>query len=222
MRVEILYDFDFQAFHYYRNGLNEHPSYQFRSSNETVYPLKVIQEWSSITPLYLLSGGLDKICLIESGGNSSLVIEPCSAIFFICEMENNFVFLLEEISKGKSIIDNCGITISQNIFRANSHRSVDELEVHIQFEKEPNGWYITFSKIPPKKKFRVPLSIFLSSYFDFCERMVRFYDHVLPEYKNFSFQYPLFIRAVRDSAIMKAFEIKPQSSYDKFTYYDYQ
>ena len=221
-RVEILYDFDFGAFEYYKQGLNHHPCLQFSRNKEIFYPLESIKEWNAISCLYLLSCGLDKICISESSTNKCFILEPCSAMFFICELEENFAFFLKEKRKGLETILNCGILLYGSVFRFGDKRNIEELSVNIQFQKIETEWFISFKTIDKKEILKVPLSAFLSSYFEFGERMIRFYDHVLPEYKEFKYQYPLFIKAVQNSVILEEFEVKPQSSYDGQTYYDFQ
>ncbi len=221
-RIEILYDFDFAAFEYYKEGLNHHPSLRFSGNDETYYPLRAIKERDNIESLYLLSGGMDKVCIADSLSKKCFVIEPCSALFFICKMEETFQYFSFEKKKGHSNIMNGGIIMDESLFRVDGDRYEDELHVGITFNLTTDGWNITFGRVGRDIILRLPLHLFLSAYFQFGERMIRFYDHVLPEYKNFTYQYPLFIKAVRDSVIKEHFEVKPQSSYDDLTYYDYQ
>lgn len=221
-RVEILYDFDFGAEEYYERGLNHHPSKRFSRNEEVFNPIEEIKKRNNIESLYLLGSGLDKVCISESSHNQCFVIEPCSAMFFICSIEEVFKFFTLKKSKGEISILNGGINISESSFRSFGERGEDELHIGITFELIDDDWKIGFGKIGKEQILNLSLDSFLAAYFEFAERMIRFYDNVLPEYKEFKYQYPLFIKAVRDSVIMEEFKIKPQSSYDDLTYYDYQ
>ena len=226
-RVEILYDFDFAAFEYYKKGLNHHPTMRFSGNKEIYYPLKGIKESNNIESLYLLGGGIDKISIIESNNNKCITLEPCSALFFICSMEEVFEFFVRKKRTGDKAIHDGGIYIFESLFRIERDMARGEAELHIgvSFDLKDYGWEISLGKIVNLVNeiiFKAPLASFLSSYLEFGERMIRFYDHVLPEYKEFKHLYPLFIKAVQNSVILEEFEVKLQSSYDGQTYYDFQ
>ena len=222
-RVEILYDFDFAAVKYYKQGLNDHPSKRFSHNVETYYPLESIGMRDSLESLYLLGGGLDKICIADSESHKCFILEPCPAIFFILQMEEVFNYFMIELKNENPNPSNGGIFVTESLFRNSGDRGEFEIHVGVSFDLDENEkWQIHFQKSGQEKILDIPLDIFLSAYFEFGERMIRFYDYVLPEYKAIGNQYTLFIKAVRESVILKKFEVKPQSNYDDKTYYDYQ
>lgn len=222
MRIEILYDFDYNSLKYYRDGLNNHPSKQFLRSKENYNLLDVIKTWNSIEPLYLLGTGMDKICIAESDSNNCLIIEPCPALFFICKMEEVFTYFINELNRGNTNPSDGGIYVLDDLFRPSGDRDYYDIHVGVSLEKKDEIWIISFGRSGFEKILQLPMDSFLSAYFEFGERMISFYDHVLPEYKEFKYQYPLFMKAIKDSIIKKKFKVEPQSIYDDKTYYDYQ
>jgi len=220
-RVEIIYDFDYNSLEYYKNGLNDFPGGRFSSSDKFEI-VEFLKEWQNVDSLNFLGTGLDKLMICYSATHTVFSIEPCSGMFFICKMEEAFGYMVKEISKGVKQVSGAGIVTVESFFRTGSDRGEKEINVSIDLTQDEVGWNITFKKVGQDFSFTCPLDKFLSAYFEFGERMIRFYEHVLPEYREFKFYYPLFIKAVRDSVIKKEFDIEPQSSYDDFTYYDYQ
>jgi hypothetical protein len=221
-RIEILYDFDFAAFNYYANGLNDHPGLRFSGNEEKFYPLAEIKKRKNIDCLNLLGCGLDKICIADSDSNKCFVLEPCSAMLFICKMEEVFEYFISKQQKGKTSIKNGGITLSESSFRVGGERGEDELLVGINFYRKNESWVMEVGKLGEGTVLEIPLTSFLSAYFEFGERMKRFYNGVLPEHKEFTYQYPLFLKAINESVVKTEFEVRIQSSYDEKTYYDYQ
>lgn len=222
MRIEILYDFDYESLGYFKNGLNNFPGGRFSGRKPTFFPVAFLNNWSNLESLNFLGTGLDKVCMVNSSTHSAFVIEPCSAMFFCCSIEEVFAFFLNEKKANTSSISGGGLLTSESFFRVNSDRGEDEISVGIDFEKNKEGWDIIFFKNRKLFEWRSPLKSFLSAYFEFGERMLRFYNHVIPEYKEFEFYYPLFLKAVNDSVIKSEFDFKTQSSYDDKTYYDFQ
>lgn len=221
-RVEITYDFDYKSLEYYKNGINNFPGGRF-NSDEKFEIIEFLKEWPNLDSLNFLGTGLDKLVICYSESHSVFVIEPCSAMFFLCKMEESFSYIIRELGKNVNRVKGAGIETVESFFRTLSDRGEKEINVGIDLIKRETGdWDIVFYKSEQDFSFSCPLDKFLSAYFEFGERMIRFYDHVLPEYKEFKYYYPLFIKAVRESVITTKFEIKPQSSYDDKTYYDFQ
>lgn len=221
-RVEILYDFDFRAFEYYKNGLNNHPSLRFSRNDDNYLPLEAIKERDSIDSLYLLGAGMDKICISDSFTKSCFIIEPCPAIFFICKMEETFKYFLNEKRKGKENIMDGGLLMTESLFRTGGERGENELWISFTFKYLNNEWFIGIGRVSSNYYLEMELMSFLSAYFEFTERIIEFYNFVLPEYKEFTYQYPLFLEAAKNSCIIQEFKVMKQSSCDNFTYYDYQ
>lgn len=223
MRIEILYDFDYEALRYLENGLNGFPHANIPLDDPPFLPLEFLRDWDHPDSSLMLGCGLDKICIADAATHNCFIIEPCSALFFCCSMEQTFRFFLEQLRlKNLDKIIGGGILTEENLVRNTAERYPHDIKIGIDFVKIDNEWDIIFSNVKSTYEFRCNLSLFLSAYFDFGERMIRFYDHVIPQYKDLKYYYPLFMQSVKNSVIGSAFEIKKQSGYDTMTYYDYQ
>lgn len=221
-RIEIMYDFDYRARNYYNNGLNYHPSLRFRRNEDIYLPLEAIRERDDLDCLYLLGAGMDKICICYSVSKSCFIVEPCPALYFILKMEETFQYFLKEKKKGKIEILNGGIYLMESLFRSGGQRGENEIHLSITFKLINKEWKIGFGRAGSENQLILDLNNFLSAYFEFAERMVEFYNFTLPQYKEFTYHYPLFMKAVNDSDILKEFQVIKQSSFDELTYYDYQ
>ena len=224
-RIEIIYDFDPASFEYYKKGLNEYPSLQFSRNEELFFPIEEIRKRKNIECLNHLGTGLDKLCIMDSKSKRCFMLEPCSAAYFICSIEETFKYFIQEINLGKTSIENGGIHIGETSYRVNrEHKVAGESDIWagITLKLINENWKISFGKVLEEPILELAFESFLSAYFDFAKRMKRFYDEFIPQFQMCEYQYAIFNSAVEESVINEKFNWKSQSSFDKLTYYDYQ
>lgn len=221
MRIEILYDFDFTSFEFYKNGLNKIHGNRFSGNKQTYYLLEHLKIRDNIESLYLLGTGLDKICIAESKNHKCFIIEPCPAMFFICSMEETFKYFVQNKRLGKTEINEGGIYVMESSFRPYSERGEWEIHAGFKLNFAQNEWQISIGESGKPPIMKVPFQKYLSGYFDFAQKSYRFYEHILPEFKNFKL-HEAFYNAVFNSEIKNEFKIEEQSSLDDLTYYDLQ